>query len=44
MVVDGRAKPVARTIPGALETVEMTDQLRARLARVADNCDSEIIR
>ncbi|WP_068119311.1 2-oxoacid:acceptor oxidoreductase family protein [Tropicimonas marinistellae] len=44
IVVNGQAKQVARTIPGALDTVEMTDDLRARLAKVAANCDSEIIR
>ncbi|SNT11114.1 2-oxoacid:acceptor oxidoreductase family protein [Tropicimonas sediminicola] len=44
IVVDGQAKEVAHTIPGALEKVEMTDQLRARIAKVAANCDSEIIR
>ena len=29
---------------GALERVEVTDALRARLAKVAANCDSEIIK
>ncbi|NDR59455.1 2-oxoacid:acceptor oxidoreductase family protein [Aliiruegeria sabulilitoris] len=44
MVVDGEARNVARTIPGALEKIEITDELRARVARVAANCDSEIIK
>ncbi|MFV0334282.1 MAG: 2-oxoacid:acceptor oxidoreductase family protein [Tropicimonas sp.] len=44
IVVDGQAKQVAHTIPGALESVEMSDALRARLAKVAANCDSEIIK
>ena len=44
MVVDGEAKNVARTIPGALEKLEITDMLRARVAKVAANCDSEIIK
>ena len=44
IVVDGVAKAVAHTIPGALEEVPLTAQLRARVAKVAANCDSEIIR
>ncbi|MDV7141852.1 2-oxoacid:acceptor oxidoreductase family protein [Tropicimonas sp. TH_r6] len=44
IVVDGEAKSVARTIPGALESLEITDELRARVAKVAANCDSEIIK
>ena len=44
IVVDGEVKQVAHTIPGALERVEVTDALRARLAKVAANCDSEIIK
>ncbi len=44
IVVDGQVKSVAHTIPGALEKVKMTPQLKARLAKVAANCDSEIIK
>ena len=44
IVVDGSAKSVAHTIPGALETVEATPDLQARLAKVAANCDAEIIK
>ncbi len=44
IVVDGQVKEVARTIPGALEKIEVTPQLRARLAKVAANCDGEIVK
>ncbi len=44
IVVDGVAKSVAHTIPGALEKLEVTSQLKARVAKVAANCDAEIIR
>ena len=44
IVVDGEVKEVARTIPGALEKIEVTPQLKARLAKVAANCDGEIVR
>lgn len=44
IVEDGAAKNVARTIPGALESLEITDDLRKRVAKVAANCDSEIIK
>ena len=44
IVVDGEVKEVARTIPGALERIEVTPQLKARLAKVAANCDAEIVR
>jgi pyruvate-ferredoxin/flavodoxin oxidoreductase len=44
IVVDGEVKEVARTIPGALEKIEVTPQLRARLAKVAANCDGEIVK
>ncbi|HQR25636.1 MAG TPA: 2-oxoacid:acceptor oxidoreductase family protein [Nocardioides sp.] len=43
MVVDGEARQVARLIPGALEKVEITPEVRARIKRVAANCDAEII-
>ncbi|PRY21795.1 pyruvate-ferredoxin/flavodoxin oxidoreductase [Aliiruegeria haliotis] len=44
IVVDGEAKQVAHMVPGALDKVEVTDQLQARMAKVAANCDSEIIK
>ncbi|WP_114007823.1 2-oxoacid:acceptor oxidoreductase family protein [Cohaesibacter intestini] len=44
IIVDGQAKSVAHTIPGALEAVEMTPQLRARLDRVSATCDAEIVK
>ena len=44
IVVDGAAKQVAHTIPGALEKVELTPQLSARLAKVSANCDAEIVK
>ncbi len=43
IVVDGQTKEVARVIPGALEKVTVTPELKARVAKVAANCDSEII-
>jgi pyruvate-ferredoxin/flavodoxin oxidoreductase len=44
IVVDGVSKEVAHTIPGALDRVKVTTELKARLAKVAANCDAEIIR
>jgi pyruvate-ferredoxin/flavodoxin oxidoreductase len=35
---------VARVIPGALAKIKVTPELIARVARVAANCDSEIIK
>ncbi|MBI3702364.1 MAG: 2-oxoacid:acceptor oxidoreductase family protein [Rhizobiales bacterium] len=43
IVVDGTAKEVAHLIPGALEHLKITPELRAKAARVAANCDAEII-
>jgi pyruvate-ferredoxin/flavodoxin oxidoreductase len=43
IVVDGVTKEVGRLIPGALERVKVTPELKARAARVAANCDAEII-
>ncbi len=43
IVVHGQARDVARLIPGALEKTEVTPELRARIHRVAMNCDAEII-
>ncbi|MDR3474115.1 MAG: pyruvate-flavodoxin oxidoreductase, partial [Devosia sp.] len=44
IVVDGAAKEVARIIPGALERVTATPELKARIAKIAANSDAEIIR
>jgi pyruvate-ferredoxin/flavodoxin oxidoreductase len=43
IVEDGVAKEVARVIPGALARIKITPELASRVARVAANCDSEII-
>ena len=43
VVIDGEARDVARIIPGVLDRIEVTDELRARIKRVAANCDAEII-
>ena len=43
IVVSGEAKEVGHLIPGALARVKVTPELRAKVARVAANCDSEII-
>lgn len=42
-IIDGKPTPVARLIPGSLESVVQTDELRARIAKVIANCDAEII-
>ncbi len=44
IVVDGQAREVGRLIPGALERVKPTPELKARIRRVSANCDAEIIR
>jgi pyruvate-ferredoxin/flavodoxin oxidoreductase len=43
IVVDGVTKDVARLIPGALDRIEITSELKSKIARVAANCDAEII-
>ena len=43
IVVDGAAREVAHLIPGALARITVTPELTARIARVAANCDAEII-
>ncbi|GAA4397765.1 hypothetical protein GCM10023168_03060 [Fodinibacter luteus] len=43
MVIDGAVQKVARMIPGALETVEMTPEVLKRIDRVKKTCDAEII-
>ncbi|MDD5248706.1 MAG: 2-oxoacid:acceptor oxidoreductase family protein [Rhodocyclaceae bacterium] len=44
IVVDGEAREVGGLIPGALERVKATPELKARIKKVAANCDAEIIR
>ena len=44
IVVDGESREVGRLIPGALERVTVTPELKARIKRVSANCDAEIIR
>ena len=43
VVVDGVAKEVGHLIPGALARIKPTPEMRAKLARIAANCDAEII-
>ncbi len=44
MIVDGQSRTVARLIPHALDSLEVTPELRARIEKVIANCDAEIIR
>ncbi len=44
VVIDGEARVIARMIPGAADTVEVTPDIEKRIARVKANCDAEIIR
>jgi pyruvate-ferredoxin/flavodoxin oxidoreductase len=44
VVIDGAARQVARMIPGALESVEVTPEIAKRIERVKATCDAEIIR
>ncbi|WIY84021.1 2-oxoacid:acceptor oxidoreductase family protein [Propionimicrobium sp. PCR01-08-3] len=43
VIVDDKALDAARLIPGAIDKVEPTDELRKRIAKVVANCDAEII-
>ncbi len=43
LLVDGEAREVSRVIPGVLEKIQLTPELIQRAARVADDCDVEII-
>lgn len=43
-IENGVSRRVARMIPGALERLELTPANLARIRKVIDNCDSEIIR
>lgn len=44
IVVDGVATEVAHMIPGVLSRIKVTPELVAKVARMAGNCDSEIIK
>jgi pyruvate-ferredoxin/flavodoxin oxidoreductase len=44
VMVNGEAKEVAHTIPGVLAKLKITPELKARVAKVAANCDAEIVR
>ncbi|MDO8107714.1 2-oxoacid:acceptor oxidoreductase family protein [Isoptericola sp. b441] len=43
-VIDGEARTVARMKEGALDKVEITPEIAARIERVKATCDSEIIK
>ena len=43
-LIDGEARTIARMIPGAAESVEVTPELQKRIDRVRATCDAEIIR
>ena len=43
IVVDGATKEVGHLIAGALDRIKVTPELKMRIARVAANCDAEII-
>jgi pyruvate-ferredoxin/flavodoxin oxidoreductase len=44
IVIDGRAAEVGHMIPGVLSRIKVTPELVARVARIAANCDAEIIK
>ena len=44
IVADGSTLTVSRVIPGVFDKIKMTPELVQRAARVADDCDAEIIR
>ncbi|MDP2752368.1 MAG: 2-oxoacid:acceptor oxidoreductase family protein [Rhodocyclaceae bacterium] len=43
IVVDGKPKEIAHLIPGAVDKVTLTPELKAKIAKVIANCDAEII-
>jgi pyruvate-ferredoxin/flavodoxin oxidoreductase len=43
LVVNGAPKEVAHLIPGAAAKVKSTPELKSKVARIAANCDAEII-
>ena len=44
IMAEGGPKQVSRVVPGILDTIELTPELIDRAARIADECDAEIIR
>jgi len=44
IMVDGAPKEVSRVIPGVLDKIDLTPELIRTAARVANDCDAEIIR
>jgi len=42
-VVEGKPKEIAHLIPGAVDKVTPTPELKAKIAKVIANCDAEII-
>ncbi len=42
-IIDGESRIVARMIPGAVDTVQITPEIRKRIERVKASCDAEII-
>ncbi|MDY2940815.1 MAG: 2-oxoacid:acceptor oxidoreductase family protein [Varibaculum sp.] len=42
-IIDGKPTPVATLIPGSIENVQVTEEMRGRIAKVIANCDAEII-
>ncbi len=44
IVIDGKATEVGHMIPGVLARTKVTPELVAKVAKIAANCDSEIIR
>lgn len=44
VVIDGEARVIARMIPGAAESVDVTPELAKRIERVKATCDAEILR
>ena len=44
VMIDGSAETVARMIPGALERLQVTPEIQARIDRVRATCDAEIIK
>jgi pyruvate-ferredoxin/flavodoxin oxidoreductase len=44
VVIDGAARVIARMIPGAAQSVEVTPDIARRIERVKATCDAEIIR
>jgi pyruvate-ferredoxin/flavodoxin oxidoreductase len=43
IVVDGVTKDVGHLIPGALDHLKVTPELKGKISRIAANCDAEII-